>query len=153
VGSELSEQDWRSVLRQLLARGLLTVDHEGYNTLALTEASRAVLKGQETLHLRRDLRRAPAATKPARNRAASSIDLREALPQDVQACFDALKAWRAQTARSHGVPAYVIFHDTTLRDVALRRPRNLEELSGILGIGARKRQAYGEALLACVAEF
>jgi len=149
VGSELSEQDWRSVLRQLLARRLLTVDHEGYNTLALTEASRAVLKGEQTLHLRR----APVATKTARSRAASAPALREALPQDVQACFDALKAWRAQTARSHGVPAYVIFHDTTLRDVALRRPRSLEELSGILGIGARKRQAYGQALLACVAQF
>jgi len=146
VGSELSEQDWRSVLRQLLARGLLTVDHEGYGTLALTDASRAVLKGEQTLHLRR----APAAVKPVRSRAAGDA-LRSTLPQEVQARFDALKAWRTQTARDHGVPAYVIFHDTTLRDVALRCPRNLEELSGILGIGARKREAYGAALLACVA--
>ncbi len=151
VGTDLSEQAWRGVLRQLLARGLLTVDHEGYGTLVLTEESRAVLKGELTLRLRRAAPEAKRGATRSRGRAPAAAV--QDLPEEVQARFEALKAWRAATARSHGVPAYVIFHDTTLRDVALRCPRNLEELAGITGIGARKREAYGEELLACVAQF
>jgi len=149
VGTDLSERDWRSVLRQLLARGLLTVDHEGYSTLALTEASRAVLKGQQTLHLRRSAEPLPGSRSKTRAPAAA---VREALPQDAQACLDALKAWRTRTARNHGVPAYVIFHDVTLREVALRRPRKPQELAGISGLGTHKREAYGTELLACISE-
>lgn len=151
VGVDLSEQAWRGVLRQLLARGLLTVDHEGYGTLVLTEESRAVLKGEVTLRLRRAAPETKRSASRSRGRAPAAAV--QDLPEEVQARFEALKAWRAATARSHGVPAYVIFHDATLRDVALRCPRNLEELAGITGIGARKREAYGEELLACVAQF
>jgi ATP-dependent DNA helicase RecQ len=149
VGADLSDQAWRSVLRQLLARGLLTADQEGYGTLVLTEASRAVLKGEATLSLRRA--EPPPARKPARARDRTAAAPAQDLPVEALTRFDALKAWRAATARSHGVPAYVIFHDATLREVALRGPRTLEDLSGISGIGARKREAYGEDLLACVA--
>lgn len=141
VGKDLSEQAWRGVLRQLLARNILAVDQEGYGTLALTEESRAVLKGDATLMLRKetlDVRK----TKPARQRAAV-----DALPADALARFEALRAWRAETARSHGVPAYVIFHDATLREVALSCPQSLNDLAHINGVGARKREAYGEQLL------
>ncbi len=146
IGADLSETAWRSVLRQLLAQSLLAVDHDGYGTLALTESSRSVLKGQRQLMFRRE------AEKKSRSRSASSRakEAAIALPQAAQARFEALRAWRADAARSHGVPAYVIFHDATLREIALNCPQSLDDLGSISGVGVRKREAYGEALLQCV---
>ncbi|QIM48928.1 DNA helicase RecQ [Pusillimonas sp. DMV24BSW_D] len=144
VGKDLSEQAWRGVLRQLLARNILAVDQEGYGTLALTDESRAVLKGDATLMLRKETLDA-RKTRPARQRAAM-----DDLPADALARFEALRAWRAETARSHGVPAYVIFHDATLREVALSCPQSLSDLAHINGVGARKREAYGEELLSSI---
>lgn len=144
VGKDLSEQAWRGVLRQLLARNILAVDQEGYGTLALTEESRAVLKGDATLMLRKETL-AAHKSKPVRQR--TTLD---GLPPEALQRFEALRAWRAETARSHGVPAYVIFHDATLREVALSCPQSLDDLAHISGVGARKREAYGEQLLACV---
>lgn len=144
VGQDLTERTWRSVLRQLLAHGLLTVDAEGYGTLALTEASRAVLKGETTLMLRRDPEPRQART-PARQR------LVDALPAAARERFEALRQWRSDIARKQGVPAYVIFHDATLHDIALQQPATLEDLAGISGVGARKRDAYGADLLAITA--
>ncbi|NYT85338.1 DNA helicase RecQ [Pollutimonas harenae] len=148
IGGDLSEQAWRGVLRQLLAQSLLAVDHEGYGTLALTEGSREVLKGERTLMFRRE------PEKKARNGRAASTRSKDAgivLPPDAQQRFEDLRAWRAEVARSHGVPAYVIFHDATLREVALSCPQTLEDLGGISGVGVRKLEAYGEDLLRCVA--
>lgn len=146
IGADLSEQAWRGVLRQLLAQSLLMVDQEGYGTLALTEGSRAVLKGETTLMLRRE------SEKKTRTRdGGSRRKTAEILPPAAQQRFEALRAWRSEVARSHGVPAYVIFHDATLRDVALMRPGTLEELAQINGVGARKRDAYGADLLALIA--
>lgn len=142
VGADLSEQAWRGVLRQLLAQSLLMLDHEGYGTLALTEGSRAVLKGQTTLMMRREPEKKP------RSRATSRQQAVQALPLDAQHRFEALRSWRSTVARDHGVPAYVIFHDATLRDIAVRCPATLEELGQISGVGARKRDAYGADLLA-----
>lgn len=147
VGADLSEQAWRSVLRQLLAQSLLTVDQEGYGTLALTESSRAVLKGEITLMLR------PEPKKPARSSRSAVPSGKAAevmLPPEAQARFDVLRAWRSSTAKSHGVPAYVIFHDATLREIALKSPETVAELGQISGVGARKLEAYGEELLCCV---
>ncbi len=144
VGADLSEQAWRGVLRQLLAQSLLSVDNEGYGTLALTDASRAVLKGSHTLMLRRE------PEKPARNTRSASARGKEGavvLEPQAQQCFDSLRAWRSEVARSNGVPAYVIFHDATLREIAVTRPQSLDELAHISGVGARKREAYGEELL------
>ncbi|HUH60693.1 MAG TPA: DNA helicase RecQ [Candidimonas sp.] len=149
VGADLSEQAWRGVLRQLLAQSLLSVDHEGYGTLALTDTSRAVLKGSHTLMLRRE------PEKPARNSRSASARSKEGevvLEPQAQQCFDSLRAWRSEVARSNGVPAYVIFHDATLREVAVKRPQSLDELAHISGVGARKREAYGEELLRHVRE-
>src|SRR5690606_2794431 len=146
VGADLSEQAWRGVLRQLIAKGLVAVDFEGHGTLMLTETSRSVLKGEVTLMLRRELHtaRSPAA----RRRTAADMGL----DAESRERFEALRAWRASVAKEHGVPAYVIFHDATLREIALRDPRSLDELSNVHGVGIRKLEAYGEALLECVAE-
>ena len=146
VGTDLSESAWRGVLRHLIALGIVEVDHSAFGTLALTQASGAVLKGERQLTLRRqtlsDSRsrvRAPrASTAPGFSAEAGEL-------------FDRLRAWRAATARAHGVPAYVIFHDATLRDIALRQPGSTELLADISGVGTRKLQAYGEAILAIVA--
>lgn len=148
IGADLSEQAWRGVLRQLLAQSLLSVDNEGYGTLALTETSRAVLKGEQTLMFRRE------SEKKARSTRSDSVRSKEAivLPGEAQQRFESLRAWRSETARSHGVPAYVIFHDATLREIALTCPQSLDDLGGISGVGARKLEAYGEDLLRCVAE-
>jgi ATP-dependent DNA helicase RecQ len=152
IGQDLSEQAWRSVLRQLLAHSLLMVDQEGYGTLALTDLSRAVLKGERTLLLRREAERATErsgrASATPRSKAPQSD-----LPHAAQPIFEALRTWRAGIARSHGVPAYVIFHDASLREIALARPDSLEALSHVNGVGARKLESYGDSILACIAEF
>uniref|UniRef100_UPI00334080C8 DNA helicase RecQ n=1 Tax=Castellaniella defragrans TaxID=75697 RepID=UPI00334080C8 len=149
VGADLSATAWRGVLRQLLALRLLAVDLEGYGTLALTEASREVLKGERVLMLRPVMdrpRRVAGGRRPAAAREAI------VLPPEAQQLFEDLRAWRARVAREHGVPAYVIFHDSTLREIAQRQPRSLEDLAGISGVGVRKREAYGADVLACVGE-
>lgn len=146
VGENLSVDAWRSILRQALALGLLTVDLEGYGTLALTEASRAVLKGERTLMLR------PIAVKQAkasRRRTTTAAQL-DALPPDALARFEHLRAWRSRVAKEHSVPAYVIFHDATLREIALQNPDTLAALSGISGVGARKLETYGPDVITCV---
>ncbi|AZG07427.1 DNA helicase RecQ [Pigmentiphaga sp. H8] len=147
IGADLSEKDWRNVLRQLIAQSLLTVDHEAFGTLALTEGSRSVLKGERTLMLRRE----PA--KPARARESSRARSAVTLPPEAEALFTALRTWRGEVARSHGVPAYVIFHDATLREIALARPESLTELGAISGVGARKLEAYGQEILERVERF
>lgn len=152
IGQDLSEQAWRSVLRQLLAYGLLMVDQEGYGTLALTDQSRAVLKGERTLMLRREAERTSERSSRTSG-APRGKALQPELPMAAQPIFEALRNWRAGIARSHGVPAYVIFHDATLREIALARPDNLELLSHVNGVGVRKLESYGESILACIAEF
>ena len=147
IGQELSEQAWRGVLRQLLAYGLLVVDQEGYGTLVLTEDSRAVLKGERTLMLRREADRA------VRHTAAKPKALEPDLPSGALDIFQALRQWRAEIARSHGVPAYVIFHDSTLREIAIARPESLEALGHVSGVGVRKLESYGASILAHITQF
>ncbi|OWT61769.1 DNA helicase RecQ [Candidimonas nitroreducens] len=146
VGADLSEQAWRGVLRQLLAQSLLAVDHEGYGTLALTEGSREVLKGERTLMFRREPEKRSRSRSSGTRRKEAEIDL----PAHAQGTFQALRAWRAEIARNHGVPAYVIFHDATLREIAATGPASMDELGHISGVGARKLEAYGEEILRCV---
>jgi ATP-dependent DNA helicase RecQ len=145
IGADLSDQDWRSVVRQLLARGLL-VARGDYGTLALTDASSGVLRGETPVPLRRDtLGRTGAATRVRKAAAAESVD---AADRDL---FEALRAWRADQAREQGVPAYIVFGDATLRALAAARPATTADLDGITGIGAKKRDAYGDSILAVVA--
>ncbi|NDY83041.1 DNA helicase RecQ [Orrella sp. NBD-18] len=148
IGLELSEQGWRSLLRQLLAQGLLAVDHEGYGTLALTNESRAVLKGERTLILRRETDRKEKNSTTNRGK-----NLQPDLPVGAQAIFEALRQWRADIARDHGVPAYVIFQNATLREIALARPDSLSALAHVNGVGVKKLESYGKSILECIAEF
>tara|TARA_B100000678_G_scaffold291025_1_gene305868 strand:+ start:1293 stop:3305 length:2013 start_codon:yes stop_codon:yes gene_type:complete len=143
IGSDLSDQDWRSVVRQLLARGILVARGE-YGTLALGEAAGPVLKGEQAVPLRRDV---AGRVGSARVRKTAATDV---APAD-RDLFEALRAWRAETAREQGVPAYVVFGDATLRALAATRPTSAAGLEGITGIGAKKKDAYGDAVLAVVA--
>jgi ATP-dependent DNA helicase RecQ len=146
VGADLSESAWRGVLRHLIALGIVEVDHSAYGTLALTSTSGAVLKGERQLTLRRQtLRDSRRSERAPRASAAAGLSF------EASALFDRLRAWRAATARTGGVPAYVIFHDATLREIALRQPDSLDLLADISGVGTRKLEAYGEAILAVVA--
>ncbi|RXZ72023.1 DNA helicase RecQ [Agromyces albus] len=144
IGQDLSEQQWRSVVRQLLAQGLLAT-HGEYGTLTVTEASAAVLAGRHEVALRTEPERITRSRGP--KAAAASADLS---PLELE-LFEALRAWRAGEAREQGVPAYIVFGDATLRAVAQARPAAIGELDGITGIGAKKLEAYGEALIRVVA--
>ncbi|MEU1781063.1 DNA helicase RecQ [Streptomyces abikoensis] len=148
IGTELSVAEWRGVVRQLLAQGLLAVEGD-YGTLVLTDASGDVLGSRRTVSLRREPKPARAAktAKPASGKRAP-VDL----PAEAAPLFEALRAWRAATAREQGVPAYVIFHDATLREIATARPTSLDALSGVNGVGESKLTKYGEGILGVLGE-
>jgi ATP-dependent DNA helicase RecQ len=142
IGAARSGREWRAIARQCIALGLLQVDHEAYGALRLTAGSRAVLKGERRVSLRmwREAKRSSRTRKA----------LPEGLSGDNQSLFEQLRAWRAEAARSHGVPAYVIFHDATLAEIARVRPASLAALRGISGVGARKLEAYGADIVGLV---
>ena len=144
LGAEFSEAQLRGVLRQLIAIGAVGVDAQAFNTLYLTEGSRAVLKGEITVQLRESV---SAPTTKRSRRAGVTAPAAVNLGVDDQVRFINLKAWRAEVAREHNLPAYVIFHDATLAEIAQRSPQTLDDLQGISGIGEKKLQAYGEAVL------
>ena len=169
VGGELSEGEWRAVVRQLLASGLLAVKGD-HGTLALTDESAEVLRGERQVMLRREAPR-PAAASPAgssgrggrgakaaggaagtgeagRSRRPAQADL----APEAEPWFERLRAWRAAAAKEQGVPAYVIFHDATLRQIASSPPSTLAELAGVNGVGETKLARYGQQILAVLAE-
>ena len=148
VGAALSEAQLRGVLRQLIAIGAVAVDAQAFNTLKLTELSRAVLKGEVAVRLRESTSTS-AGRKPRRVKSSATPAV-AALRDPEQSRFAALKAWRAEVAREHNLPAYVIFHDATLVSIAQRAPRTLGDLQGISGLGAKKLEAYGEEVLRVV---
>jgi ATP-dependent DNA helicase RecQ len=143
IGQDIPESEWRGVVRQLLAQGLLTVSPDGYGTLVITEASGAVLSGARTVRLRKEV------TRPAR---AQKRTVAADLPAVASDLFEQLRAWRAGVAREQGVPAYVVFGDATLRGIAVTRPNSLDELGTISGVGAKKLDTYGDAVLGIVAD-
>ena len=147
IGADLDEARWRGVLRQLVALGHVVPEGE-YNTLALTDTARTVLKGEVPIVLRLPRAAAPRvrvrkerSATPARAPAAAELDT------SAQARFAALKAWRAEVAREHNLPAYVVFHDAALAAMAREQPASLGELAGISGVGAKKLEAYGREIL------
>ncbi|MDD2976468.1 DNA helicase RecQ, partial [Aquabacterium sp.] len=143
VGADLSENQWRAVLRQLVALGHVVAEGE-YNTLALTDSARAVLKGEVQLTLR-EAAEAPRRSKTSKGagKPAAPADL----TGDALARFADLRAWRAEVAREHNLPAYIVFNDATLADMARIAPQTLGELGQISGVGVKKLQAYGEQIL------
>ncbi|SDC77814.1 DNA helicase RecQ [Streptomyces prasinopilosus] len=147
IGDDLEEGEWRGVVRQLLAQGLLAVEGD-YGTLVLTEASGTVLRREREVPLRKEPKK-PAASRTGtsgsgkgRARAAAAE-----LPEELLPAFEALRAWRAEQAREQGVPAYVIFHDATLREIVTAWPGSVAELGGIGGVGEKKLATYGEGVL------
>ncbi|HEY0823983.1 MAG TPA: DNA helicase RecQ [Ramlibacter sp.] len=146
IGAHFSEQQLRGVLRQLIATGALAVDASAYNTLHLTEGSRAVLKGEQQVLLRESINQPAARTRRERGAKATPA-VAAALDSSGQQRFAALKAWRAEIAKAHNLPAYVIFHDATLAAIAAMDPRSLRDLEGVSGIGAKKLETYGPQVM------
>ncbi|MGY8564307.1 DNA helicase RecQ [Stenotrophomonas rhizophila] len=145
IGKDLDARTWRSVFRQLVAAGLLEVDSDAYGGLRLTDGSRQVLKGQRKVMMRRE-----SAKTRERDRSGQRTGL-SVLPQDL-ALFNALRGLRAELAREQNVPAFVIFHDSTLRNIAEQRPTSIDALGRVGGIGGTKLTRYGERLVEIVRE-
>ncbi|RCG20810.1 DNA helicase RecQ [Streptomyces diacarni] len=154
VGAELGEGEWRGVVRQLIAQGLLEIEGE-HGTLVLTDASATVLRGEREVRLRKD----PVPDRASGSRSGSGAGSRGGgakrqapadLPEEAQPLFEALRAWRTEQAREQGVPPYIVFHDATLREIAVQRPGSLGELGGVAGVGEKKLATYGEGLLAAL---
>jgi ATP-dependent DNA helicase RecQ len=141
IGNELDEKAWRAVFRQLVAQGLLNVDHAGHGSLLLAEASRAVLAGRQSVHLRQ-MQAAKLKTGTKRSTATAA-----GLDSVAEQLWQRLREWRAGVAKEHGVPAYVVFHDATLAELARSRPQSEAALGQISGVGTRKLERYGAALL------
>ncbi|RZS47400.1 DNA helicase RecQ [Sphaerotilus mobilis] len=148
IGADLDESQWRAVLRQLVALGLVVAEGE-FNTLAMTDEARAVLKGEVTLMLK-----TPSEVTPGRRgritrsgKAAGPKAAPIALDAEAQARYEALRAWRSEVAREHNLPAYIVFNDATLAEMAHRLPASLSALADIGGVGAKKLDAYGSEIL------
>jgi len=143
IGADLDVRQWKSVFRQLLAMGVLVADQEMRGGLRLTETSRAVLRGEQTVVLRRELPR-------RQKRVSTPGNAQSGISADDAPLFDALRAMRAALAREQGVPAYVIFHDATLRAITAQRPQSIDALGQISGVGLSKMQRYGNDVLSVV---
>ncbi|MBB5420309.1 DNA helicase RecQ [Paraburkholderia atlantica] len=149
IGAALGEPEWRAIFRQLVAFGYLTVDHEGYGSLVLTEASKPVLKGEQKVTMRRYVK--PTRTRQSSGRTSERADPTIGMGPRERARWERLRMWRTETAKSDGVPAYVIFHDATLAEIARLGPDSIDDLRGIPGMGARKLDRFGYELLNVVA--
>ncbi|MGE8263169.1 MAG: DNA helicase RecQ, partial [Stenotrophomonas sp.] len=146
IGKDLDARSWRSVFRQLVASSLLEVDSSAYGGLRLTDGSREVLKGQRKVMMRRETPKAARERDRSGQRTGLSV-----LPQDL-ALFNALRGLRAELAREQNVPAFVIFHDSTLRNIAEQRPTSVDALGRVGGIGGTKLARYGDRLVEIVRE-
>jgi len=149
IGADLSEHQWRGVVRQLVAIGHLRSEGE-YGTLVLTDSARAVLKGEVIVEMR-EPREAPRGGRSRSRRGeggARRVSTAAAtLDADGQQRFEALKTWRSGVAREHNLPAYIVFNDATLAQMAAEAPDSLDALAGISGVGAKKLDAYGRDIL------
>ena len=143
IGSELSQGEWRTLFRQLMAVGLLGVDYEGHGSVFLTDAARPILRGEQSLTLRK-------MPKPEKQRSRKTSTT---FTGGNSKLWDALRAHRKTLADEQDIPAYMIFHDATLAEMVDRAPQTLEQLGRISGVGARKLDAYGEGFLSVIAEF
>ena len=148
IGSDTSEAEWRAILRQAIALGLVVVDHDAYGSLKLTAEARPVLKGERTVQLRQYQKPAKKKRESAKPKGYVESDLSQA----EQEIFEKLRWWRVETARKHNVPAYVIFHDATMREIAKSKPSSLDELRNVSGVGEKKLESYGEEIVALIAE-
>jgi ATP-dependent DNA helicase RecQ len=148
IGSETSEAEWRAVLRQAIALGLVMVDHDAYGSLKLTDEARPVLRGERKVQLRQYQKPVRQKRQAAKSKGYVESDLSTV----EQAIFEKLRWWRVETARKHNVPAYVIFHDATMREIAKIKPVSLDDLRNVSGVGEKKLETYGEEIVALIAE-
>ena len=152
IGAEQGEAEWRALLRQVIALGLVIVDHDAYSALKLTDAAKPVLRGAQSVQLRQYLKpvkQRRSSTGKAKAKGYAETDL----SGGELSLFEKLRWWRVETARKHNVPAYVIFHDATMREIAKARPGSLAQLRTITGVGEKKLETYGEEIVALIAEF
>jgi ATP-dependent DNA helicase RecQ len=148
IGQEYSEQEWRAILRQAIALGLIVVDHDAYGALKLTENARPVLRGERKVQLRQYQKPAKSRRQSVKPKGYVETDL----SSTEQAIFEKLRWWRVETARKHNVPAYVIFHDATMREIAKRKPASLDDLRSVSGVGERKLETYGEEIVSLIGD-
>ncbi|MEV0661691.1 DNA helicase RecQ [Actinomadura luteofluorescens] len=146
IGTELRDVEWRGVVRQLLAQGLIAVE-SNHGTLVLTDESAGVLRGERKVMMRREAERPVAKAAKTAKAAKAQVEL----PAEAMPIFERLRAWRAATAKEQGVPAYVIFHDATLREIATALPTSLAELGRVNGVGENKLAKYGDQVLETLA--
>ena len=149
IGGDLDAKQWRGVFRQLVAAGLLDADIEGHGALRLTAEATPLLRGERRLELRSE----PPKRERQRKQAGADKRIPAApieLPEEAVARFVALRQWRSEAARAQNVPAYVIFHDATLRSIALQHPQDLAALAGIAGVGTSKLERYGHEVIAAL---
>lgn len=147
IGTELDKMQWRGVVRQLLARGLLRLDDAGHGGLRLDPSCRGVLRGEESIHLREEQARPARPARPARRDTARSVSAMD--PED-RSLWERLRALRTELAREQGVPPYVIFSDATLLEMVASAPRTPEEMAGITGVGQHKLERYGDAFIRAI---
>ena len=147
IGSETSEAEWRAVLRQAIALGLVMVDHDAYGSLKLTGEARPVLRGERSVQLRQYQKPVRQKRQTAKSKGYVESDLSTV----EQAIFEKLRWWRVETARKHNVPAYVIFHDATMREIAKMKPASLDDLRNVSGVGEKKLETYGDEIVALIA--
>lgn len=148
VGADRTDKQWRAVYRQLIALGHLHADAESYGAFKLTESARGVLKGEISVSFREDPE--PSRARGSRTKKAAFVASLGSSPSEP--LLQALREWRRATALEHGVPAYVVFHDSTLEAIAAARPQSTHELRGISGIGEKKLERYGHALLQVIGQ-
>jgi ATP-dependent DNA helicase RecQ len=142
------------LLRQLIAIEAVRVDAAHFNTLHLADTARAILKGERPVSLKLTAEKGPGRTSRSKApRSSAAAPDGQPLSLAERECLDALKAWRAEVAREHNLPAFVIFHDSTLRAIASRKPQRPDDLEGIAGLGQKKREAYGADVLRVVSAF
>jgi ATP-dependent DNA helicase RecQ len=146
VGEDLSVAEWRAVFRQLAAAGLLETDAEGYGSLLLTAAARPVLRGEQSVWMRRELPKQQAAARTPKAAAPAAVGKAD------ESLWRALREWRRELSIEHNVPPYVIFHDSTLLAICAARPVDLDALAKMPGVGASKLRRYGERVLTLVAD-
>ncbi|WP_288377861.1 DNA helicase RecQ [uncultured Massilia sp.] len=149
IGADRSEQEWRAIMRQAIALGFVTVDHDAFSSLKLTDAARPVLKGEQKVQLRQ-YQKPVKAKRPSSSRSSGYEETE--LSRDEQQIFERLRSWRMGTAREHGVPAYVVFQDATLREIAKVKPSSIDALRGVSGVGEKKLVSYGDEIVAIINE-
>ncbi len=143
IGKELNKNQWRSVFRQLVARGFLGVDYDRFGVLRLTEQCRPLLRGEETIELREDLRKQTGRTKYDKKKSSQYK-----LDSEEHVLWEALRALRSELAKEQDVPPYIIFHDATLMEMVMYRPASKAQMQKISGVGERKLDLYGDEFLA-----